>query len=80
MSSGWLPKHRQLFFQIFQEGPNDLFRKITVVDHHGMPGRERGSIEAKPCNRFRDLPRLAETACTFFGKERLRECRVSASP
>jgi hypothetical protein len=22
MSSGWLPKHRQLFFQIFQEGPN----------------------------------------------------------
>ena len=22
MSSGWLPKHRQLFFQIFEEGPN----------------------------------------------------------
>jgi hypothetical protein len=23
MSSGWLPKHRQLFFQIFQEGPKN---------------------------------------------------------
>ena len=23
MSSGWLPKHRQLFFQIFQEGPKE---------------------------------------------------------
>jgi hypothetical protein len=22
MSSGWLPEHRQLFFQIFEEGPN----------------------------------------------------------
>ena len=22
MSSGWLPKHRQLLFQIFEEGPN----------------------------------------------------------
>ena len=26
MSSGWLPKHRQLFFQIFQEGPNDIIK------------------------------------------------------
>jgi hypothetical protein len=25
MSSGWLPKHRQLFFQIFQEGPKAPF-------------------------------------------------------
>jgi hypothetical protein len=23
MSSGWLPKHRQLFFPIFQEGPKE---------------------------------------------------------
>jgi hypothetical protein len=31
MSSGWLPKHRQLFFQIFQEGPNGESQVQRVV-------------------------------------------------
>ena len=31
MSSGWLPKHRQLFFQIFQEGPNQGQALISEV-------------------------------------------------
>jgi hypothetical protein len=30
MSSGWLPKHRQLFFQIFQEGPKG-FSDPTIL-------------------------------------------------
>ena len=31
MSSGWLPKHRQLFFQILEEGPN----AVTAAVHDG---------------------------------------------
>jgi hypothetical protein len=30
MSSGWLPKHRQLFFPIFQEGRNILHFPSSV--------------------------------------------------
>jgi arsenite methyltransferase len=30
MSSDWLPKHRQLFFQIFEEGPNVEFLKGEI--------------------------------------------------
>ena len=29
MSSDWLPEHRQLFFQIFEEGPK--FRGIVLM-------------------------------------------------
>ena len=28
MSSGWLPKHRQLLFQIFEEGPKPTFSHV----------------------------------------------------
>jgi hypothetical protein len=33
MSSGWRPKHRQLFFQIFEEGPNPKCggRRVLLV-------------------------------------------------
>jgi len=40
MSSGWLPKHRQLFFQIFQEGP----KAAESFEHFGLDSNQIATL------------------------------------
>ena len=63
MSSGWLPKHRQLLFQIFEEGPKIVGSVAlalnflnpppdVLIEDLAMPGRD--SLRRSSATRTRE--------------------------